>query len=606
MNYGTSAIDSNATGSPGSSGEYWIPVFQVPNTGEFNFNVAAAYFPYASGWYGGWLNNATGNNSGANNHLIGHPSLVLGTHVIDNGGGKTTVDLRSFGLDSRTNAILLAVGGKNEANFALSAPNTNGTWTIFCHDDNGSGSEQDYIGFVCVPLTNHTVVSGRFRGDLSIALQSETFHVANPGVGTYHLTIPGVNPADGVLIISAEAGGTNNVDNIVSYQVNGDGWDIQTRDLTTGFTPALQNLPDSDAVASFVYIPGPGPSFASLVWSGLPTNVWNLSGSNVWRIAATNTPTSYVDGSQTIFDDSASNFVVTSRQTVSPQGVIISNTATDYILGGSGKITGAAGLTKYGGGKVILATTNDYTGDIFIAQGTLVLGSSFSVPGGNGSGNFKLSGTLDVAGFSPILNNLSGNGTIDNLAAGGAVKLEVYETTNSTFSGALKNTTGSLALLVDGRGTLTLSGANSFGGGITVSNGMLVVNTSVGTGGAVIQAGGILSGTGTVNWPGSLAAGSALQLMANVPLTVGLLALNDVVNIIPHRCFNHSFRDLHSLAAWHEERRGFIQACSSTGTPGQWLHGHPARQRHPVADGCRSRWCHRDHQRCPARGHTHE
>src|SRR5262249_15793996 len=161
MNYGTCSIDSNASGSPGSSGEWWLATFQAPQDGEYNFNAAAAWVPDNDGCYGGPLNNATGVNGGANNHLIGHPSLVLGTHVIDQGSGKTKVDLRPFGLDSRTNAVLLVEGGKNEANFALSTTNGDGTWTIFCHDDNANGGtyEQDYVAFVCIPKTNHTVIS---------------------------------------------------------------------------------------------------------------------------------------------------------------------------------------------------------------------------------------------------------------------------------------------------------------------------------------------------------------------------------------------------------------------------------------------------------------
>jgi hypothetical protein len=129
MNYGTCSIDSSPSGSPGSSGEYFISVFQAPNNAEYNFNVAAGWFPYGDGWYGGWLNNASGVNGGANNHLIGNPNLVLGTHVIDQGSGKTKVDLRPFGLDCRSNAVLIVEGGKNEANFALSATNSDGTYT---------------------------------------------------------------------------------------------------------------------------------------------------------------------------------------------------------------------------------------------------------------------------------------------------------------------------------------------------------------------------------------------------------------------------------------------------------------------------------------------
>jgi len=530
MNYGTSAIDSNASSSPGSSGEYWIPVFQSPANAEYNFNVAAAYFPYTNGWYGGWLNNSGGVNGGANNHLLGHPSLVLGTHVIDNGSGKTTVNLLPFGLDARSNAVLLVVGGKNEANFAVSATNANGTWSVFCRDDNGS-AEQDYIAFVCIPLTNHTVVSGKFMGDASIILRSGPFQVSNPGIGTYHLTIPGVNPADGVLIISPEGGGANNGDNLVSYQVNGDGWNIQTRDQTTGYTPALQNLPATDAVVSFVYIPSPTPDTNSLQWSGSPTNQWDLSGSTVWRVTGSNTPASYADGSQTTFNDGASNFVVNLAASVAPSGVIVSNNANNYVFGGSGKISGPAGLTKQGNGRLILDTTNDYTGDTILSQGILVLGAAGAIPGGNGFGDVTVNGTLDVAGVSPTINNLSGSGKVDNLAAGGTVKLTVYETASNTFSGILKNTSGSLALALDGGGILSLTGGNTFSGPCTVSNGTLVVNGSLGAGGVEVQTGARLAGTGTINGPAALADGCGLGLTANLPLTVGALTLNGSVSV---------------------------------------------------------------------------
>ncbi len=529
MNYGTSAIDSGATTSPGSSGQWWIPVFQMPNNGEYNFNVSAAYFPYADGWYGGWLNNSNGVNSGANNNFIGHPNLHLGTQVVDNGGGKTTVDLRALGMDSRSNAVLLVVGGKNEANFALSAANTNGTWTVFCHDDNvnGSGTEQDYIAFVCVPLTNHTVVAGKFLGNAAIALQSEPFKVVSSGVGTYHLSIPGVNPAAGVLLISAESGGSNNSDNVVSYQLNGDGWDIQTRDLTAGFAPTLQTLPSSDNVASFVFIPSPPPD--SLTWVGAPQNNWDLSGATIWVGTNSSTRIKYADGNQVFFNDAASNFVVNLAAAVSPAAVTVTNSAHDFIFSGGGNISGGTSLTKQGSGKWTLATTNNYTGDTLIAQGTLALGAVNAIPGGNNSGDVTVNGTLDLAGFNGVINNLSGNGAVNN--SGRATTLTVNETTNTVFAGGLQNSGNAIALTVNGGGALTLSGDNDLTGGVNLSNATLVLNTTLGLSGVTVQAGGTLAGTGTIIQPVLLAAGSSLALQPNAPLTVNALTLNGVVNI---------------------------------------------------------------------------
>ena len=530
MNYGTSAIDSNASSSPGSSGEYWIPVFQAPSDSEYNFNVAAAYFPYSNGWYGGWLNNSSGSNGGANNHLLGHPSLVLGTHVIDNGSGKTTVNLLPFGLDARSNAVLIVCGGKNEANFALSGANTNGTWTVTCHDDNG-GAEQDYIAFVCVPLTNQTVMAGKFMGDARIVMQSAPFNVTNTGVGTYHLVIPGANPASGVLLVSPESGGSNNSDNIVSCQAKQDGWDVQTRDINAGFTPALQTLPASDAVASFVFIPGPTTNYASLQWFGSPANSWDLSGSNDWRSLASATPTNYADPAPVVFNDGAANFSVNLTATVSPGAITFLNFANNYFIGGNGSISGSGNLSKQGDGKVTLATSNSFSGDTVVSHGILALGASKGIPGGSGLGNLTVNGTLDLAGFSPVINNLSGNGVVDNLSAGGSPTLTINQTTNSTFSGALKSSSGALALLVAGTGNLILAGSNNFSGICTVSNAALTVNGSLGSSGVSVLSGAQLAGTGVINSSVTLANHSMVSLVANAPLTVGALTLNGGVSV---------------------------------------------------------------------------
>ena len=530
MNYGASAIDSNASSSPGSSGEYWIPVFQAPSDSEYNFNVAGAYFPYTNGWYGGWLNNASGVNGGANNHLLGNTNLILSTHVVDNGSGKTTVNLLPFGLDSRSNAVLLVCGGKNEANFALSAANTNGTWTVTCHDDN-TGTEEDYIAFVCVPLTNHTVVAGKFMGDARVSLQSAPFNVTNTGVGTYHLVIPGVNPASGVLIVSAESGGSYNSDNLVSYQINQGGWDIQTRDINAGFTPALQTLPASDAVASFVFIPGPTNNFASLQWFGAPTNNWDFTGSNVWRILNSATATNYADGAPVVFNDGAANFSVNLAATVAPGAVTFLNFANNYFIGGNGGITGPTSLSQQGNGKVTLGTTNLYSGDTVISHGILALGSGKAIPGGSGFGNLTVNGTLDLAGFSPVVNNLSGSGTVDNISAGGSPTLTINQTTNTIFSGALKNSSGSLALLLNGSGNLTLTGSNSLGGVCTVAGATLTVNAPLTASRVDVLGGAQLSGSGVIYSAVTLANGSTLGLIANAPLTIGNVALTGAVSV---------------------------------------------------------------------------
>ncbi|WP_254512720.1 DNRLRE domain-containing protein [Anatilimnocola floriformis] len=275
VQYGISAVSATATG-------YSIPVFNTSNAVnvadnegiEYNFDLSAAYFPYADGWIGGIARRADGANGSAtalNDQLIGSPGLTFGAHYTNTVAGQSTVDLRSMGIDSTKDGVLLVNGAKNENNFALSRANADGTWTVFVkgHNQDGTSYEQDPVAFVYAPLSNTNVVVGKFRGGANnITMQNAPFTVTNPSTGTYRLTIPGHSPADGVLIISAEGGAGNNIDNPVSFVANGNSWDIQTRDLPN---MGLQNIDAADNVVSFVFIPGPTPGVNVTPSTGLLT-----------------------------------------------------------------------------------------------------------------------------------------------------------------------------------------------------------------------------------------------------------------------------------------------------------------------------------------------
>lgn len=259
-------------------GGYWeAGIFRCPpnatttaNQGEDNVDVTVGYFPFQS-WIAGYCLNSV--NGGVLSNFVASPGLTLGTHFIDplatNGpDGTAYLDLRSLGIDSRRDGILLVTSAKNEANYALSRVNNDddemdGTWTIYSHDNraNGRAYESDPLGFVFVPKTNTAVVSGMFMGDAAIAIYSgasPAFTVTNFSTGQYELKIPGRSPSDGILIISAAGGDPNNGDNIVTFQKNtaGDGWIIQSRDLPGC---GLQTPPEAEAVCSFVFIPAEKP-----------------------------------------------------------------------------------------------------------------------------------------------------------------------------------------------------------------------------------------------------------------------------------------------------------------------------------------------------------
>ncbi len=292
--YGTPGVDSNASTSPGSSGIWWVPVFGSSATTnivsgtnsisysyvEENFDFAAAWFPYTK-YYGGWLANSGGTNGGINDQFIGNTNLTfgpVGANIQQEVAGSTTIGLTNLTLDSRSNAVMICCGGKNEENYAVAKINwADGTWLVSCRDDQSGSAEQDYIAWVVVPLNNtNGLIAGTFAASLNPAtgvnavnvLGNAPYTAVHTGTGTYHLTIPGALPSNGVLIITGAQGDGNNSDNIVSYQVNGNGWDIQTRDTgSANVTASLQNFSAvsqsnpaggmSDVVASFVYIPAP-------------------------------------------------------------------------------------------------------------------------------------------------------------------------------------------------------------------------------------------------------------------------------------------------------------------------------------------------------------
>ena len=150
----------------------------------------------------------------------------------------------------------------------------------------------------------------------------------------------------------------------------------------------------------------------------------------------------------------------------------------------NGAISGYPNLTVSGGGTVNLGASNSYSGNTTISAGTLQLGANGAIPGGSGYGNVSLTGTLDMHGYSDMINGLSGAGAVNNTASGTPTLTVGGNDQTSTFSGTITNTAGTLALTKTGAGTLTLSGTNGYSGATTVNGGMLQIGV-VGVGSSV-------------------------------------------------------------------------------------------------------------------------
>jgi autotransporter-associated beta strand protein len=105
--------------------------------------------------------------------------------------------------------------------------------------------------------------------------------------------------------------------------------------------------------------------------------------------------------------------------------------------------------------------------------------------------------------------------------------------TNSVFNGTIYDGTGvSTSLIFDGPGSLTLTGNNTFSGGVSVNAGTLYVNNTAGSGtgaGVVtVSSGATLAGTGTIGGILSVAAGGILAPGGGCP---GLLTLDSDLSL---------------------------------------------------------------------------
>lgn len=297
-------------------------------------------------------------------------------------------------------------------------------------------------------------------------------------------------PANGTVTINptlAGGGWSNGLNNLISYgSLSGAIGDF-TLGTVTGLGPrqaagALQLNGNNIALSV---------SGESLVWSGAGSNTWTTAttgdntGPNNWATATAQTGTNFWAADVVSFNDTydvtpgaggttpvTATSVDISAANVSPASTTFNNTAVNYTVGSSGGFGIASGsVTKNGTGTVVVTSANTTTGAIAVNAGTLQIGD------GTTDGSF--------ASAAYITNNAS----------------LVYNVATAQSYGNAIGGTGSVTK--SGGGTLTLSGANNYGGGTTVSAGTVTLNGS-----------GTL-GTGAI----SLAGGTTLNV--NSPQTIG-------------------------------------------------------------------------------------
>ncbi len=301
---------------------------------------------------------------------------------------------------------------------------------------------------------------------------------------------------------------------------------------------------NSSAGGAFVVTSNP-----TLAWTGTASGNWNTSEQNWTNLTSGGLTTLYVDADPVIFNEAGSaRPTVNLASIVSPASVSFSNSATAYTLQGAGKISGGTALIKTLAARTVIATTNDFTGGTTISGGTLQLGDGATANGSLGSGAVANNALL---AFNPAVsqnftNLVTGNGAIVvrnstvTLSAANSFSGGTTVSNAATLSISADNNLGGGGVALD-NGTLATSGSftlsnrtvtlNSGNGTLAPTNTLTVTNPVIGAGGLNMSGAGVLVLSAANSYGGTTTVGSGVVqvgsagtsgvLPGNVSLTGG-------------------------------------------------------------------------------------
>lgn len=302
---------------------------------------------------------------------------------------------------------------------------------------------------VTVAMTNYTA-----------GFSSPTFVVSNAVNGTITLTngvLARFTPTPGFSGLGRFDFGVT--EGSVSYKVTVDV-------LVSPQAPPSNGAVGFGAVIGLAIAPPVLPD--SLTWRG-------DGGANLWNTTATNWSNgsnlmAFSANDSVLFDDTGTNNTFINLTTTVSPSIMNVNAAQDYILGGSGTLSGGMQLVKDGLGNLTLSNANTFSGGIDLNAGTLTLaGTNIS----SGSGTLTLNGgalslvapggpavypnPLVVAVPTTVFTPGSGN---NNQAFGGAITgsqpLSINTGSGGTFSARSGMTLSGYS------GTLALTGSGFF------------------------------------------------------------------------------------------------------------------------------------------------
>jgi autotransporter-associated beta strand protein len=476
---------------------------------------AAGTFAGAIGGNGGLVKQGAGlfTLSGANTYLGG--TTVEGGNLRVNGSVAGAVNVQTgatlSGIGSVGGLVTIQSGG------TLSAGQSSGTLTLGALNLNaGSTSvfELGSPGIVGGP-TNDLV---NVTGNLTLG---GTLSVNAPSAGYYRLFNYGTLTPSNFATITGSSNGTATVLTNVSNQVNL---------LIAGAGQRIQFWDGADQTGNGVVNGGAGTwNAANTNWTGAPGQA---AINDQWRssvgVFAGTAGTVTVAGAQA-FDTlqfSTTGYVLNAGAGGQLQLAGLSGTGTINTDNGVVATINAAivngssqSLTKVGGGTLILAAANTYTGGTTISGGTLQLGNG----GASGSiiGNVTDNGVFainrsDAFTFSGVI---SGSGAFNQIGTGSTTL-----TNTNTYTGDTTISAGTLNIAAGGSITSNVNNAATFNNAGTVT-GSLFSNGTASNSGTITNGltnfAGTATNSGTIN--GGVSNGGTLNTTASSVITGGLL-----------------------------------------------------------------------------------
>jgi autotransporter-associated beta strand protein len=251
-----------------------------------------------------------------------------------------------------------------------------------------------------------------------------------------------------------------------------------------------------------------------LSWTGNLDSTWTTqvqtSPKNFTR--GFGTTSDYFDPSPVSFNDTASPGAtnINIAAVVSPSIVSVASSTNNYTFSGFGAIAGTGQLVKDGTSTLTILTNNTYSGTTTISNGTIQVGNG-GTTGSLGTGSIAVSGNLvyNRSDIVTVANTITGSGSLQQLGPGtliltannsygattivaGTLQIGNGGTSGSLGTGPVYLNNGAklvfahsdniaIANSINGAGsissltpaTVTLTGANSYTNGTTITQGTL-------------------------------------------------------------------------------------------------------------------------------------